>query len=103
MPHKKYPSPQSLLENSTHITARPSGFGEIVHYHYDMENLPSEYCPCPNPNCCEGGYNIGNVLRNMLSQGITEYENGKACLGYEHKGSKCYYRFRIKVQIAIKP
>lgn len=67
-----------------------------------------EYIDCSNPLCYNGGFSIGEILREMVRAKQSDLETSKLCQGYEGspKGRRRYRRcmnfFKIKVQIKFK-
>ena len=120
---KKNPGAQDLLEKSNpalgqkttfqkaypqvvhldlEVTASPMGFGESRSYHYSLQNPPGSYCPCPNPNCSGGGFEIGWLLHDLISKKLESGESKGPCVGRERmgRGSRtCFYRFSVKANL----
>lgn len=75
---------------------------------YGIDYLPGEYINCSNPLCYNGGFSIGEILRDMVNNKKTEMETSEICQGYEGspKGRRIYRRchnlFRIKVSMSFK-
>ncbi|MFA5208418.1 MAG: hypothetical protein WC428_07295 [Candidatus Paceibacterota bacterium] len=73
-------------------------------YSYSKENL-GEYIDCSNPHCYGGGFSIGKVIREMVSERKTEIDGDCMCQGNEgsQKGRKiyrsCTHYFKYKVFI----
>jgi hypothetical protein len=75
---------------------------------YDEKHL-GEYIDCSNPLCYNGGFSIGQILREMVVDKKTHLETVKACQGYEGspKGKinrgRCVNFFKIAVDIDYNP
>jgi hypothetical protein len=70
---------------------------------YDKNTL-SEFIDCHNSSCYNGGFSIGDILRDMVKDKKTSIETVKFCQGYEGspKGKRrrsCITQFNIKVEI----
>lgn len=72
--------------------------------HYNKTNT-SEYVNCTNPMCYKGGFNLCNIIRDMIFKKDTERVGSAECQGNEghHKSrdirSKCLNSFSYKIQI----
>lgn len=68
----------------------------------------SEYIDCSNRICYNGGFSLGQLIRNMVMSHKTELETTEYCQGYEGspKGRKrygsCDHRFKVKIEIKYK-
>jgi hypothetical protein len=75
---------------------------------YRKQYFPGEYIDCSNPLCYDGGFSIGEILREMVRDKQTELEKSMLCQGNEGspKGrriyKKCMNFFNIKVSIKYK-
>ena len=64
-----------------------------------------EYINCSNRFCYNGGFNVANILRNMIKDKQTDCETKQFCQGYEGspKGKKryrsCLNSFKIKIHL----
>jgi hypothetical protein len=69
---------------------------------------PGEYIDCHNP-LCNGGFQIGSIIRDMVRNRETTKEGVAHCIGHETstKGRRVYGRcknsFQYKVTITYKP
>lgn len=67
-----------------------------------------EYINCRNPLCYNGGFSIGEILREMVRNKQVDSVTSKLCQGYEGspKGRKrykpCMNGFKVKVHIKYK-
>jgi len=72
--------------------------------HYNKESS-SEYINCSNPICYNGGFKLGNIIREMVCKKETERQGSAMCQGSEGspKGRKiyrkCWNGFSYKIQI----
>ena len=64
-----------------------------------------EFYDCNNLMCYNGGVSIGEILRDMVANRQTEFEDDKPCQGYEGspKGQRryglCHNRFLVKISL----
>jgi hypothetical protein len=71
-------------------------------------NNIGEFINCSNDVCYNGGFSIGEIIREMIASGQSELDTTKKCQGYEGspKGRKryrsCLNYFKIKVSIIYK-
>ena len=77
---------------------------------YNMNHAPGEYIDCSNSLCYNGGFSIGNILRNMQHDNQEEYEEEFIfCRGYEGspKGRRrygpCSNYFNVKAKVTYHP
>ena len=83
-------------------------YGESNKRRYTRQYLPGEYVDCSNPSCYNGGFSIGQVLRDMVKNKQTDAEMSQICQGYEGspKGKRryrsCINSFTIKAHIVYK-
>jgi len=76
-------------------------------YRYSPPHM-GEYINCSNPICYNGGFRIGEILRQMIREKQTDLETSKTCQGYEgspqgrRKYRECINHFEIKVHIKYK-
>ena len=98
-----YPQVSSL---AVEVSAPPLGFGQCQTFHYSLQNPPGSFCPCPNPHCSSGGFDLGWFLHDLISAGKTEGEASGHCIGHERIGKsaarECHYSFTAKATIAYK-
>jgi len=75
---------------------------------YSKRTLRGEYIDCHNPMCYNGGFDIGEIIRDMIRNKQAELVTYKTCQGYEGspKGRRryrsCVNSFNIKVTIKYK-
>lgn len=75
---------------------------------YSKRTLRGEYIDCHNPMCYNGGFGIGEIIRDMIRNKQAELVTYKTCQGYEGspKGRRryrsCVNSFNIKVIIKYK-
>jgi len=75
---------------------------------YPSKTHLGEYIDCRNPLCYNGGFSIGDILREMVAHGETELEIRKMCQGNEAspKGRKVYRKclnmFTVKVSLTYR-
>lgn len=96
-----YPQVSKL---SVQIAATPMGFGQATDYTYSLENAPGQYCPCPNRQCVNGGFDVGTFLYGLISKGEATGEATGACRGHERMNRRdtrsCHILFRAKAELA---
>ena len=74
---------------------------------YDQTSL-GEFINCTRPQCYNGGFAIGERIRDMVANGQTEMEDVAFCPGYKGspKGQRsygsCRNEFRYKISIVFK-
>lgn len=67
-----------------------------------------EYVDCSNSLCYNGGFSLGEIIRRMVRDKLTELETTKICQGNEGspKGRriyrKCMNGFHVKVKIKYR-
>ena len=59
----------------------------------------SEFHSCSNPQCKNGRYNIGNLVRNMVENHHTQLVAQKKCTGTEKLGRRCWCRAEVSINI----
>ena len=75
---------------------------------YRKQTFPGEYINCHNPMCYNGGFSIGEIIRDMIKNKQAELATYKMCQGYEGspKGRRryrsCVNSFDTKVTIKYK-
>ena len=75
---------------------------------YSGQHLPGEYVDCDNALCYNGGFSIGEVLRDMVGKREGDREGSTICRGYEgspkgrRKYRDCFNFFRYKVHIEYR-
>ncbi|MBC7980298.1 MAG: hypothetical protein H7Y36_07020 [Armatimonadetes bacterium] len=94
-----YPQVVSL---QVEITALPLGFGKAETDLYTLDRPPGQVSPCPNPQCSEGGFDVGSFLYHLIRESKTEGVSGGGCVGEERLGRgrrSCFYSFSAKAAI----
>lgn len=91
------------------VSVRVEEFGHSVGKwntrHYDRVG---EYIDCRNSLCYNGGFSIGELIRDMVRTKETEREETKFCQGYEgspkgrRKYKDCMNRFQVRVTLEYK-
>lgn len=88
-----FPEIKSVTVRTEESGYSPSGryFDKPSFRVYD-ENTLGEYIDCSNPLCYGGGFSIGQILREMVSERHTHHEKTTFCKGYEGspKGRRRY-------------
>lgn len=75
---------------------------------YSGQYLPGEYVDCNNSLCYNGGFSIGQVLRDMVRARVADKEGSAICKGYEgspkgrRKYRDCLNYFRYKVHVEYR-
>lgn len=75
---------------------------------FSKTDFPGGYVNCTNPKCYNGGFNIGIVLRDMVSNQETTINGEEECQGYEgspnglRKYGDCGHKFKYTVNIRYK-
>ncbi len=76
--------------------------------HYSLANNPGEYVNCHNPLCHNGGFSLGEVLREMVERRETVREVHRPCQGNETSpgGGRVYQEcaslFKITVHLSYR-
>jgi len=69
-----------------------------------IQNPPGEYIRCSNSRCTDGGWCIGDVLRDMIAKGETSRKAGGICAGQERMNRssfrKCLTHFSAEITIS---
>ena len=98
---KKHPSgPFEKAMGTDHRYPKKGQFTKI--------NFPGEFVDCTNEKCYNGGFNIGSILREMVSNHKTEKNGEAVCQGYEgspkglRKYGKCEHKFKYTINIRYK-
>jgi hypothetical protein len=93
-----------------HVDVLESGSGVRPGFHrrgYDSASA-KEFVNCSNSHCFNGGFNLGDILREVVKSGNTTSETDHYCQGYEGspKGKKfyqtCDHSFRVKISARYK-
>ena len=93
---RKVPFKEAFPEiKKLEIKAKESGYGVYEEFdtkYYNTEHPPGEFIDCSNPLCYNGGFSVGEILREMVREKKTHYEGLKVCQGYEGspKGRRRY-------------
>ena len=70
---------------SKSLTARVRHFGDLGRAGSDTSRFTRStlprVVPCANPRCCDGGYDIGPLLDDMLTRDAREAQAALACGG----------------------
>jgi hypothetical protein len=75
---------------------------------YCRTNPPGEYVDCRNPDCYNGGFRMGDILREMVQQMRTDFTTTLSCQGYEgspngrRKYDRCYHVFEVSIRLAYR-
>jgi len=76
---------------------------------YAIERPPSEYIDCSNPRCYNGGFSVGEILREMARERKTHWEGIRVCQGYEGspkgrvRDRSCINHWNITVNLEYYP
>ena len=59
---------------------------------YTLGSMPGQFVDCSNPICYNGGFSLGEILREMVWNKQTHFEVSRICRGYEGspKGRRNY-------------
>jgi hypothetical protein len=75
---------------------------------YTKAHFPGEYVNCSNSLCYNGGFSLGEILRDMVSRLQMEKSAFKTCQGYKGspKGRRnygpCGNYFKVQVRLTYK-
>lgn len=95
------------------VSVRVVEYGDDLHHGrsertYTRRDI-GEYINCHNPRCYNGGFRVGEMLRQMVAARQADSEHLRYCQGYEGspKGRKnygpCDNRFEIAIHIDFEP
>ncbi len=74
--------------------------------HFSVQNPPGEYVRCPRASCTDGGWCIGDVLREMVSKRETLHKTGGVCSGRQRMNRKefrdCLADFEVEIHVTYK-
>lgn len=103
---KAFPQVDELKVVVTQQGEGVSNWNCVSHYGKNA----GEYIDCRNPLCYNGGFSLGGILRAMVQQKQTHFEDKYIfCQGYEgspkgrRKYGSCMNSFEIVVDIKYKP
>lgn len=72
--------------------------------HFSVQNPPGEYVWCTNPRCTDGGWCIGDVLREMVAKKETNKTSGGTCTGRERMNRssfrECLTHFMAEITVS---
>jgi hypothetical protein len=92
------------------VEVEESDFGNSPRLSIYSEANCGEYIDCSIPLCYNGGFRVGQIVRNMVTCGETEYEDDYiSCQGYEgspkgrRKNRNCLHCFKVKISSKYRP
>ncbi len=75
--------------------------------HFATGNPPGEYIRCPKIGCTDGGWCIGDVLRDMVAKRETHRKAGGICSGKQRMNRsmfrECLTHFTSEIELTYKP
>lgn len=98
----------SIDDINIEVSEDGDGVSEWRSNRYYNKISAGEFINCSNSLCYNGGFRLGDIIRHMVRNKLTEYETTKSCQGYEGspKGrkryGKCYNSFDVKIKIKYK-
>jgi len=93
----------------TTVWIRPFGRTEenSQERHFKLRNPPGEHIHCPKKGCTNGGWRIGDVLRDMIAKRETHRDVEGTCNGKQWvvgpKYRDCVTHFTAKIDLAYNP
>lgn len=90
------------------VTEDGAGVREWNRKRYYNKLTAGEYINCSNSLCYNGGFSLGEIIRYMVGNNMTEYKTTRICQGYEgspkgrRKYRDCCNFFEVKVKIKYK-
>jgi hypothetical protein len=76
-------------------------------HHFSIGNPPGEYIRCSKTGCTNGGWCIGDVLREMVSKRETHRKAGGICSGRQRMNRsmfrECLTHFQANIELTYKP
>lgn len=93
-----------IQEMSIHVTELESliWMKEQTTHYLTVERPGSEYIDCTNPSCADGGFSMGNVLREAVNSKKEEIEKNITCQGSETTGRRCMHAFKISGSVKYR-
>jgi hypothetical protein len=81
--------------------------GKPQERHFAIGNPPGEYIRCPKVGCTDGGWCIGDALRDMTDKRETHRKTGGICSGKQRMGRStfraCLTHFTAEIELTYKP
>lgn len=99
---KAFPTIKNLQIKVEIRTGGPMDSRPDIRY-YTIQNPPGEYIRCPRARCTDGGWSIGDILREMVVKGETNRKAGGICAGQERMNRssfrKCLTLFSAEISV----
>jgi hypothetical protein len=80
--------------------------GDPQQRHFSIGTPPGEYVRCPKMACTDGGWCIGDVLRDMVSKHETRRKAGGLCSGRQRMNRtmfrECLTQFTADIELTYK-
>lgn len=92
----------------TMVLVRPFGILEEnpQQRHFGLRSPPGEHIRCPNPECVNGGWCIGDIVREMIARRETHRTAEGSCNGWrrthDSKYRKCQTHFTAEIELGYK-
>ena len=75
--------------------------------HFSIGNPPGEYIRCAKIGCTNGGWCIGDILRDMVAKKETHRKAGGICSGKQRMNRsmfrECLTHFMADIELSYKP
>jgi len=97
-----------LADLSATVWIRPSGRREEnpQERHFSLRNPPCEHINCPNSGCTNGGWPLGDIIRDMIAKREAHRHVEGKCHGREWmvgpKYQDCLTHFTGEIELAYK-
>jgi hypothetical protein len=98
-----------LAALKTTVWIRPHGGTEEnpQEQHFKFRKPPGEYIRCPKKGCTNGGWCIGDIVRDMIARRETHQKIEGKCNGLQlvigPKFRKCGTHFTAEIELGYKP
>lgn len=77
--------------------------GHIRTIEYTRKNFPGEFVDCSNDMCTNGGFDLGEIIADMVINSNEEREEKRMCQGYEGTPNRrCMRIFIVNINIKYK-
>jgi hypothetical protein len=90
------------------VTEHGSGVFEMPFTRTYIKLNVCDHINCSDPNCYNGGFSLGNLIREMVDKKQTHLEKNEICQGYQgispgkREFKKCLNFFEVRITIKYK-
>ncbi|QVL42899.1 MAG: hypothetical protein KFB92_15900 [Alcanivorax sp.] len=75
---------------------------EQATHHLTAESPGGAHIDCTNPSCSDGGFSVGDMLREAVKNKEEKIEKCTACTGSETSGRRCFHAFTVSGSVKYK-